>query len=152
MANIPPLTSEQEIDLQFFSDGMQQILTQIWKRSLKEFEMYPIMTFEEAHAKLDALAVKHAPMQRFLDSPNDECGREVCMRDEPGVYYLLDIDNDGSAMKTGFRRIQLLFLNVHPHAEHYAAQIGWDIERIEVLPVVGQEHPGVHSAILCRPA
>lgn len=111
---------------------------------------------EQAQARLEQLAVKHAPEQLFADGkPNDIDGRHITLRDQPGVYYLLDSDNDGKAMLPGVRSIQLMFLEVPEHAVHYAEQLGagWRLDKVELLPAIGKEgHPGVWSAILSHVA
>jgi hypothetical protein len=120
---------------------------------------------DEAQARLEQLAVKHVPFREFLPSgPADTCiinsrgklqdtkgERAVILSDPPGVYYLLDSDNDGAARKSGIRQIQLTFLEVPEHAVHYVEQLGagWRLDKVELLPAVGKEgHPGVWSAIL----
>ena len=107
---------------------------------------------EQAQARLEQLAVKHAPEQLFENGePNNIDGRHITLRDAPGVYYLLDSDNGGKAMLPDVRRIQLTFLEVPEHAVHYVEQLGpgWRLDKVELLPVIGKEgHPGVWSARL----
>lgn len=106
---------------------------------------------DEAQARLEQLAVRHAPEQRFLEDPDQIDGRYVTLRDPPGVYYILDTDNGGQAKLPGVRRIQLTFLEVPQHAIHYVEQLGagWRLDKVELLAVVDKEgHPGVWSATL----
>lgn len=106
---------------------------------------------DDAAARLEAIGVKHSPMQLFEDGTvNTVDGRHITLRDARGVYYLLDSDNDGAARKPGVRLIQLMFLEVPEHAIHYVEQLGaeWRLDKVELLPAVEEGHPGVWSAIL----
>lgn len=103
---------------------------------------------EQAQARLEQLAVKHAPEHGGDD-------RHIRLRDPAGVYYLLDTDNEGRAKQAGVHRIQLMFLEVPQHAVHYVEQLGasWRLDKVELLAVVDKEdHPGVWSATLSHVA
>lgn len=85
-----------------------------------------------AEAKLFELGIKHAPIQGFL-----ECGgvdaRFVTLQEQPGVYYILGIDNAG-AVSTA-EKIQLIFMAVPVNAQEIADALGWKLEKVEDLPI-----------------
>lgn len=108
---------------------------------------------EQAQARLEQLAVKHAPEQYCEDGTSE--GRHIRLRDPAGVYYLLDTDNEGKAKQSGVHRIQLTFLEVPQRAVHYVEQLGggWRLDKVELMPAVDREdHPGVWSATLSHVA
>lgn len=53
---------------------------------MKGVDLIPRM--EDIAQKLEAVGAQHAPLQRFTVS-DPPYGREVCLSDPPGVYYLL---------------------------------------------------------------
>ena len=93
--------------------------------------------------KLEALGAKHAPVQCFTEPPRTEYGREVTLRDPPGVYYLLGTDNRDR--RDYADEVQLIFLGVPRDVGRYAVAIGYAVVNSESLP---SDNGPVPSAIL----
>lgn len=99
---------------------------------------------------LENMGIKHAPEQRFLDSPGID-GRYVCLKDPPGVYYLLGTDNQEDRIRSGIdltEEVMIIFLSrfisnsqdtenicVDPRKiDEYAAAISYKIKEVRPLP------------------
>ena len=96
-------------------------------------------TLEIAAKRLDALAVRHAPVEC-------EGMRLVTLQDPPGVYYILGTDNMEQRSRAD-KRIQLIFLDVPEMAEHFAIAIGYAVEEIYDLSITDPDRKAI-SAML----
>lgn len=85
-----------------------------------------------AAAKLREIGVQPARVQGFLDEPGVD-GRQVCLSDPDGAYYLFGFDTPGCTPDNR-EKIQVLFLRVPETAAWIADQIGWQLETVEMLP------------------
>lgn len=109
-----------------------------------------------AAAKLQEIGVQPARVQGFLEAPGVD-GRHVCLFDPDGAYYLFGFDIPGCSPENR-EKIQVIFLRVPATAAWIADQIGWQLEKVENLPVVGPRLDDVEwvdftpSAIFSIPA
>ena len=91
--------------------------------------------------QLESLGVKHAPIQ---ENPKR---RYVTTETPPGIYYILKGDNPGD-WDSLVGRLQLIFVDVPETASWIADKIGWDVEKVEPLPVTILTDMHFYSAIL----
>jgi len=108
---------------------------------------------QDAERLLQSIGVRHAPIQAFGEDGRISGldGRFVCIFDPPGPYYILGFENDGAERASPNReKIQVLFWQCAETASAIADVIGWNVEKIEKLPVVGpgsEKFDPVSSAI-----
>ncbi len=108
---------------------------------------------QEAESLLQKAGVRHAPIQATGedDQIHDVDGRFVCIIDPPGPYYILGFESGAESGSPNREKIQVLFWRCQEAARAIADAIGWDVEKIEQLPVVGpgaEKFDPVPSAIL----
>lgn len=111
---------------------------------------------QEAESLLQKLGIRHAPIQAFGedDKISGLDGRYVCIMDPPGPYYILGCDNEISRDSPNREKIQIIFWRCLQTATKIANLIGWDIEEIKKMPVVGpgsEKIKPVSSAIFVMP-
>lgn len=118
-----------------------------------------------AEQKLQQLDVRHAPIQAFGEDGKIAGldGRFVCAFDPPGIYYILGCDNAAERGSSENReKIQLIFWRSQNRASALqlplssamdtaaaiAAAIGWKVESISKIPVVGPESENIKSVVI----
>lgn len=108
----------------------------------------------DAARKLEELGVKQAPAHEADGT------RYTTLQDEPGIYYILGIDNGNRRLKDGRGpedRIQLIYhrlkTDAHDaHADRLAQEVGWTIASAPVAMEGSTDEDPVFFVMLDPPA